>query len=196
MFLFGIALTGLYFWLFVTIAIGSIIYCLENDGPILATVDVAAIILALECFTNYRPIQFLTNDPLNSCIFVAAFFAIGALWMVARWSFKVYMVGIKFDEFKKYYIPVILEEPLNNVDGKLTDIGIKRLYSQAAVTLGESIPLSVIEHKSRLYMWWIFWPISIFSTFVKDFIRFVWTFVYNTFSGTMQRISNNRFKIQ
>ncbi len=175
-----IVFDGLLLWSLVGVLSVLTLVTMEFEKPGWCTFLIIAALGIFEFYTNYHPVTFALQHPIDALVVVAIYFATGTLWMVIKWISHVYIVRDKFSEFKKQY----------------GDINDRQLfYAKASNAFGYSIPLKVSNHKSELYMWWLVWPLSLVWTIINDPIKRIWHFVYHQFGDVLQRISDRAFKI-
>ncbi len=204
-------LDGIFLWGALGVASILTLMSIEYEKPGWCTIVVLVTLAALEIYSGWHPITFAIQNPVVALTMVAAYFAAGTLWIVLKWLSHVYSVRDKFLEIKDGIMNNLLTMDQTNVrddarlywklaeDGiqkVLTDVGVSRLYREAAGQLGEvALPLKVSEHKAQLYMWWLCWPLSLIWTFVNDPIKRIWHFVYSQVGDLLQNISNRAFKL-
>lgn len=196
-----VLLDGMMLYGALIIAFLFILFCLENDKPGWCTIDIIVVLVALQFLTNIHPLQFVLQNPVYIVFYVLGYLAIGTGWLFVKWPVHVYKIKNKFDAIKDDMMKRFKRDYGNlsgyfNADNTLTDIGTQKFLSLCAYDIGErSLPINVKVYKSRLYMWWICWPASVFWTIFADFVKSIWNFVYNTIAGWLQKISDASIKM-
>jgi hypothetical protein len=183
---------------------------MEYEKPGICTVIVIIALGVLEYYSSLHPLTFAYHNPIDAAVLVALYFCVGTGWIIVKWFSHVYKVRDRFNEVKQDCIKNVREMPdqysgrtttktkadFVNTDGSLTAEGMRLVYDQAAMRIGERhLPLLASEHKGEMYMWWLLWPLSLGWTLLSDPITRLWHFVYNLFGGVMQRISDHAFRL-
>lgn len=165
---------------------------MEYERPGLCTTILIAALIVLEFCSAIKPLSFAYDHPIHALIIVAAYFAAGSVWIIIKWASHVYKVRDRFNAVKQ----ACLTE-LNITSEALSDEHKQQVYRLAARKIGEpELPLQVSQHKSKIYMWWLCWPLSLFWTLLDDPITRLWNFVYNLFGRWMQRISDRSLDLK
>ena len=148
------------------------------------------------------------HNPIYIVILIAAYMAIGTVWIFVKWCFHVYKVKNRFNdvhddvmkEMKNSFLKRHDYDPAYgyfSADGTITDSGKEEFLSKCARKIGEvSLPIKIHHYKSRLYMWWICWPASMFWTLFADLFKTVWHMVYNHMGVLLQRVSDASIQIK
>lgn len=172
-------LDGLYFWMvlaaFGIMTIGTIEY--ELGGW--STAMLAIVLLFLQFYSSYKPLFFAIHFPVYAVTALALYFALGAGWIVLKWTSHVYSVRDRAKEVVERRKALCVGCSISDV---AREIGVSRL------------PLQVSDHKKLLYIWWLWWPLSLFWTICDDPLRRLGHFVYNQLGQLLQTISDNAFK--
>jgi hypothetical protein len=159
-----------WFWslVIITFVLLSIFVNKEKSSGTLAT---TIFLLSLGAFFYmgnqelfFEFIDFVKNSPFAFLGYVVGYVFIGAIWSVVKWYF--FLV-----EVKNYY----LER--------------KQRHSDASLV----IPLAK-NYKSTIIMWMSYWIVSIYWTFLKEFVTGIWNKVYIHLGGLYDKMSNRIFK--
>jgi hypothetical protein len=164
----------------------------ENDSPGKAALLALVTAILFEVFSPFKPISFIFNDPLRVLGYLIAYLAIGTVYGVVKWWRYVTTARDRFDRV----IAKVLKKrgkALDELDeyDRRTILGDART---AAVGRGNSLPPQIVEHKAQFTGWMAFWPVSGAWTMLNDPVRKLFTAIYESLGGTLQRISDRAFE--
>lgn len=166
------------FWALIVISAIVMSELVDNNSPGWATITAIATVAILSFLGDFNPLIWIKSNPGEVAFYIAAYFAVGAMWGVVKWYFWLQRLRRKMLEFKR-------EHPgMDDADA------IRFLRSAGA---GPSMPPQVSEHKARIIGWMALWPASMVWTVLNDPVRRVFEEIYDRIGGGLQRMSNRIF---
>lgn len=146
-----------------------------------ATTGVVIALLALQFFTDIRPLSYVVSNPIETLIIIAIYVVLGVGYVWLKWVSFTRSSARKMKDYLKaqYSTTTYTSDQLNS----------------AAMYLGfYSCPIKVSNYKVKIMGWMIYWPISGAWTLLNDPVRRLFEFVYESIAVSLQEISNNAFK--
>lgn len=104
---------------------------------------------------------------------VPVYIAIGVGWSFAKWIMFLY----GFRDFRNKNIELFKAGKLERYE---------TFYRQTKI---DDVPMASL-YKPTIIGWMCWWPLSIIATLINDPIRKLFSFLYETFSGSYQRLAN------
>lgn len=193
--LFSLFVIGTFwFWSLLAVAVLFIGVCVSSERFGKATLCVLGTLLVLALFGNFNALNWLRDNPIrNTLIGFAAYFAIGAVWSVAKWWFFVRRKREEYDEMKRRFLDA------HKVSGDAVPNHLKsswREHLDRSTGFGRRSPFPprARDFKSKIIAWMTYWPWSMILTLVDDPIRKLFNAIFEAIQGAYQGISDNAFK--
>ncbi len=159
-----------WFWslVIVTFVLLSIFVNKEkSNGALATTIFLIALSLFFYCGNQelfFDFINFIKDNPFKFLGYITGYILIGAIWAVVKWYF--FLIEIKDNYLER-----------------------KQSHSDAHL----SIPLAK-HFKSTIIMWMSYWIVSIYWTFLKEFVTGIWNNIYKRMGGLFDWMTNKIFK--
>lgn len=212
----GIVFTGLTFWIAAIILLGLLAasYFSSNGFLLFLTVVLSAVVLTSTEW--YNSFVWLLENPFMVLGGIFGYVMVGGIWSIIDWYLYVNKsttkemirsriqsyqngindnlirnevrflekTGIKFDhfEFQKNYNEI--SEKLKN-EGKLKEITLDDFLKS------DANPLNIGKYKWRFIGKMAYWPFSIISFLLKDFLVEIFNRIYDSLGNLYNRISEN-----
>jgi hypothetical protein len=138
--------------------------------------------VAINYFKIFNILEFVRNNYLQALTFVSLYVFIGVIWSFIKWICFLLEFKRIINELKNKYPNCSSEEIIKNNYSVIDKFGIRNGKPKTA------------ENKARIIAWMSFWPMSVISTLLNDPIRRLFIFIYNSFSGLYQKISDKILK--
>lgn len=172
--------SGILFWALLAVAGVALLSAVEFKRPGMATLVLVVTVLSLQLFTALNPLGWVTAHPLEAIQYIVGYFVLGALYVVARWTYyvKTHREQIQqgFDEYKR----LARNSTATTVDQ------VKREFKSS-----EYNPVRLRDHKGLIMLWLNFWPASFAWMAVHVPIKHGWKFIYSNIAGLLARIANS-----
>ena len=192
-------LDGFVLWTFFLIMIVLITALVENGRPAWSSFFIIGTILLFQFYSTIKPITFVMHYPMQSVIGCVLYLLIGVLYVRVKWYSRVRVISDRFFKVKDRLFETVLareEYKMAQTSRMLNDAGLVRLYELAAREIGEkSLPIKVSDYKTQLYLWWVFWPLSLAWTCVDDPLKRIWQFVYRWIAKSLQSTADRSVKL-
>lgn len=182
LFAFGtLAFWGLIFVLGVIITV-----LVENEqGPWATTVAIATAV-ALNWLWKIPILHTVSENKLAALVWLLAYYVLGVVWMLIKWTAFVHKGIGKYNEFKADFLKASNATELTpELAAKLKE-KIESRYGAKNVDI--DIP-TARENKGRIIRWMTYWPFSIIGTLLNDVVRKLWHHIYTFLATTLDRIS-------
>ncbi len=154
--------------IFIIVEFFLLLFLTENEQTFLSTASILiffAIIAALGYF-NVFTWAYHNAGLCLGCF--AGYFVVGSIWVFPKWW--LYCQGI-LDKFR--------------------DDKENRNISYYGNSTGNYISkLDLNKNKNRILNWMMFWPLSMISTFLDDFVTRIFRAIYNRIRSQLQAISD------
>ncbi len=170
----------LIFWGLMLIPFAMAIAACEWDSIVagLAALVIASVVIWLKLDIN--PITWAFANWLTVIYFAAGYVAAGATYSVLKWIWVVNhssaLIKANFEEFSKRAGRGPNSTPASVEDFKKSDYNTLRAS----------------RNKTKIMVWLVWWPASLFWTFTHDFLVEVWNHVYNLFANLYDRIADSK----
>lgn len=162
----------------------------ENDRAGGAGISVVIFGLLLQFLGGVDVFGTIWNNPVYILVFLALYLVAGTVWAVSKWYIFVKKIARKYREIKTEFLHSRKLEPGDPLDDKQR----AELLRQARDSGIKEVPPRANSNKSRIIGWMVFWPISLVWSLLDDFVKELFTQVYDFIGGFLQRISNRVFK--
>lgn len=188
-----------WFWALLIAEIVLLFVFVEYENGIGATVSLAVFLGLLQFFGDVDIITFVRSHPFIVAGCVLAYFVLGAVWGIIKWSIFCHDVLEEYEDAKSEWLRD-RGQPSGTkvVPPELRADWSRHLNNQTNayrggkyIRLGEA-PL-VRNHKSQIMRWMTFWVVSIIWSFINDFVKRVFRSIYQWMAEFLQRISDNMF---
>jgi hypothetical protein len=167
----------LWFWLLILVAIGLVIYALEesdDNGITWATVTMVAMLVLLYFFGSKQTIvdcfHFIVQRPGTTLILIAGYVALGVVWSFVKWF-------------------IFIRKKKDKIMEKHKDKTTFTEYDARDIKYAISSSLSVSNHKGKIISWMTYWPISLLWNMINDPVRKMFTFIYGRVQGMYGKMS-------
>jgi hypothetical protein len=139
-----------------------LVWCMETESPFLATLCAVGTSCALQWGLGVPLWDGVRANPLVALLWLLAYLGIGAAWSVVKWW--LYCLGQK----RQY----------------LKDQEAGKKYSDAERPKAS-------RHRSHIYLWIGYWPVSMVWTLIDDPVRRVINAIVDWLKGLYQKISDS-----
>ena len=160
------------------------------------------------CFFSFlggiNVFSFLLLHPIKALLYVLGYFLIGVIWSFIKWWVKVNKATQKYkkewDDFIKNYESKKSSVPKENMNLKNLQYHqnyIKRQKEEWESTIRNRRDTNkpyAIECKEKISVWIIYWPFSLFWSFLHDFVKDMAEFFVLKFHQFYQKISDTAYK--
>jgi uncharacterized membrane protein len=183
-----LAIGGIWFWALTLAYVLGVIFCLDDETYGLVVFFTLVVGLISYFFGRGKDIlDYYMSNPVSFLIHMGVYIGIGALYSVLKWF--LFVKGKK----NKY-----LRE-------KETFMGKKSNKEKDAETLKKEwmdyngsfksfiMYLTPSHNTGKITFWIIYWPFSLLSLFLRDFLREVAAFVMNRLESVYSSISKSQF---
>lgn len=164
------------------------VICAFAEKGFLATLGVGAAVAGLAYFGGVDLIAYAAEHPVQIAVGFFAYFAIGALWSVARWYFEAGNGARIYKEYK--------ERELSNygVDAleKLDPAQMAEYRHDAAREMCYILPLQASRNKARIMFWMGWWPVSAAGYVLDEPVKRLMNAIYARFSGLYAKIAKSQ----
>lgn len=139
--------------------------------------------------------NFLFFHPIKTLLYVLGYFLIGVIWSFIKWWVKVNKAAQKYKETWEAFIKDY--KPRNSTVPKEHQNYINRQKqeweSQISGRRDITKPIAS-QYKEKISVWIIYWPFSLFWSFLHDFVKNMVEFFVLKFQKFYQKISDNAYK--
>ncbi len=184
-----LALGTLGFWIFAGIVFLLLIAAVEYEKPGLATLSLIVTGFALWLFGNVNVFALAAENPLLALGLGAGYFAVGALWSLAKWWFYVRRQLRKYNEVKAEFLKNNGESEKGPVPDRLKADWNARRPSYARYAKPQ-----VRENKGRILTWMIYWPWSLVWTILNDPVKRLFKNIFNAMKALFQKVADSAYK--
>lgn len=157
---------------------------------------------ALSCWYFEIPLRELAQDNwLQVLVFTACYILIGALYSVPKWMLFGKKLREKLDDYIKSGNPIPqyssgmtwgdMTQKMGNWNPRIPNLKVT-VSGNPPYKVQFDIPL--VENKSRLTSWMIFWPFSLTATLAEDFVVKIYERLYRALSELYTRITAHTFR--
>lgn len=168
------------------LAVLVLIICEATESPILAAFTVLVALVLYQLVGGVDILGYIKSNPLSLFKWAGVYLVLGVVWGTFKWWLYAHKQLDSFKEFKASFLQS------HNVVGDKVPDNLKEKWLDKSNHLYD-FPPKVSRHKSRIIRWMAYWPTSVLWTLADDFIRKIYTVIYNKISSTLQRISNSVF---
>ena len=179
---------GILFWIIVGVVTLILAAQVNEEKTGYATLTLLVFIAALVAFSNTPVLETIKQHPIYVLYGLLAYFGISGLWAFAKW--RLFYLPNLFDQYDELRTEFLKRRGLKEMpaDPKVREDFAK---DRAVERLNISYFRMVRHNKGRITSWMVFWPFSLIGTFLGDFLHRVFTTIYKTIAGGLQRMSDN-----
>lgn len=185
-FLIGLASIWAILWTVMAVLLISI--AVESELGWGALIILCASVLTPWLLGFGGPIQWSAANPGQLVGLAVLYAVVGILWSLIKWRIYVYHHSTKaLEQYNQYYST---RENYANIPGD-TEVS-SSTYNDFLNS--DSNPLHPSRHKDRILLWMAWWPFSVLSTFLRDFVSGVWRGIYSLTESTFVAIMRSGTK--
>ncbi len=180
---------GLGFYILLAAASLLIFFSVEHEKPGFATATMVASFVLLAYFGGFNLAIAATKNPVLAAATIAAYFAVGVGWSVARWWFYVKNRRALYDELRQEFLeskglPTTGEIPMEH-----------RWAFKVLLECNHGVEKPVLkQHKGLIAIWSMYWPWSMTWTMINDPVKKAWRALYARLQTTYQAIADRAYK--
>lgn len=184
-----------WFWIITSVlAVGLITSVIAENG-VFIFLDLLVAILFLQFGANLHIFQYCYYHPIMILLLAMGYFIIGAIWMIAKWQFKVWSVARQYADLREKFIkefPSVRDKYMGKTaEEAFAYDATKYCFSTFGV---RSIPPNPKDETSSLIHWTIYWPFSVLRTLLDEPITNLSKWIIRRCSGLMMLMSTKAFK--
>lgn len=181
-----LALGTIGFWIFAGVVCLLLIAAVEYEKPGWATLSLIVTGLVLWLFGNVNILALAATDPLLTLGLLAGYFAVGAVWSLAKWWFYVRRQREKYYQLRTKY----LESQDYSTSGPIPD-ELRSDWQRRAYAHNKP---QVRENKGRILTWMIYWPWSFVWTILNDPVKRLFKNIFNAMRAIFQKVADSAYK--
>lgn len=164
------------------------VICAFAEKGFLATLGVGAAVAGLAYFGGVDLIGYAAEHPVQVAGGFFAYFAIGALWSVARWYFEAGKGARVYKQYKERALSSYGVDALEKLDpAELNDYREKAEREMRYV-----LPLEASRNKARIMFWMGWWPVSAAGYVLDEPVKRLMNAIYERFSGLYAKIAKSQ----
>ncbi len=168
----AIAASALVYWFFVFVILIALIVFIDQDNGFGATGTLLFAALFAWLIYDFNVFTWSLANLQIVLLGLVGYFVAGLIWASTKWQF-----------FIRAAKRVLLEDSSWKIDSRFNFGGQL-----------QKVPVQISENKSRYMMWMVYWPFSMIWTLIDDPVRRIFTWIYNSVAGSLQRSSNKVFE--
>jgi hypothetical protein len=186
---FALGTIGFYALLFVVALIVTILE--ENEKGIWATITVLGTIGVLQWGIHIHILQGIIKSPGWDLAYCAGYLVIGIVWSYIKWISLVARALDRFKETKNDWMESNkITIPMGEPDLLAFHKHLEGIYGLGGV---DHIAPQAKEFKGAITRWMMYWPFSMISFVLSDFIVKIYKTVFTYLANSFQAISNRAF---
>lgn len=184
---------GLLFWGALALITLVLAVQVQEEKTGWAAFTFLATIAVIIAFTNAPVIEAVKAHPIYIVYGLLGYLAIAGVWAFVKW--RMFFLPNLFDRYEELRSRFLQTAGPNQT--KLNDFPADpavrdRFNSQTEVRMLDINNRRMVSlNKGRITTWMVFWPWSLLGTFVGDFLHRVFTTIYKTIAGGLQRMSDS-----
>lgn len=198
MFFFNLfTLTGLWFWVFVSAWVIVTFVDIYKERVGWATFWLVVLLVGFHLGGIVNVIDFIVNNPWKILGLFGAYISIGLVWTIAK--FKMYLRKLRIrinDDIvpplrKRFLEETGMDENLQTIPKHLIKFWEEKKSHNHELQIA-LVNMEVKNNKGRLALWAVWWPASIISTMIGDWITDMFNYlIFDVFGGLLGRIVNS-----
>jgi hypothetical protein len=170
----------IYFWGLMLLPFAVAIVACEWDNVAAGLMSLFIVSLIVWFKLDINPLQWAMEHWLTVIYYTAGYVVAGAVYSILKWIWVVNHSGEKiktaYENFRTMASKGPNSKPPTIEDFKHSDYN----------------PLRASRNKSKIMIWLVWWPASLFWTFAHDFLVEIWNHVYNLFVNLYDKIANSK----
>jgi len=187
-------------WLLIIGACAAIIFALENERGLWATITLVTTLVLLNFFGTTPILSWIRDEPWYFLSGVVGFFVVGGIWGVIKWYFFNTERLEKYEIEKRNWLHdhgvTSKEIPEDKKVEWIKFLQKSSIWSYSPRYSGDRVinvaPL-VSQHLSTISMWMTYWPWSMLWSLFDDVIRNIFRKIQRQLNGLMESITNRVF---
>lgn len=190
------ALWSIPFFLLLAVDIFIVSVLVEKEKGFWATVVAVGSIVGLDYIWKIPVLKIAHDHPWKVLLYIAIYFAAGTSWSFAKWLMRLHKKNRLYEDFKadfltKYKVTALTGELAVKLESEIQEFNGHTYDDEKKVP---KEPLNARHFKGDLIRWATYWPFSMLGFALNDVVRKAWTFIYELFQSTYQRLSNYVFR--
>jgi len=178
---------AIFFW---SIAFAIFIELCFDQGIVALATLICAVLASF--WLGFISLDFVYQHQAAFLWLLAFYIPAGIVWATIRW-YPLYVFGVR-NKVRKFLATEqarLRQSYSNDVDA----IARGMMSVRDSLTYKfEELPPRVLNHKSDLVRWMAWWPFSIVTYLLGEFLRELFTAIYDGFADMWQRLSNHAFR--
>ena len=184
---------GVLFWAIVGVVTLILAAEVNEEKSGYATLTLILGIAAIVAFTDAPVLDTIKTHPIYVLYALLGYLAIAGIWAFVKWRvFFLPNLFDRYDELRSRFLKTAGPngEALNDFPA---DPRVRDAFSQDrdVRVLNINHNRMVSHNKGRITTWMVFWPWSLIGTFIGDFLHRVFTTLYKSIAGGLQRMSDS-----
>ena len=166
------AFGSFWFWVLASVIFFTITGFVNRNEEIDGRIATTFLVIGLGLFfflgnvdLFFSLMDFIKDEPLKFILYVGSYLIVGAIWSVVKWYYFLL-------DYKKDYL---------------------ERKSRSTYPVSFDIPTAK-NYKGDIIMWMSYWVVSIFWTFVHQWVHKIWNNIFSKLEGVYNKISNHIFK--
>lgn len=178
-----------WFWIVTVLFTLWAIACVESSKSQGASFVVVLYLALLHYYGNLNPFPWILQNPVAALGLGALYIVGGTLWAIVKWRFYVYSKARQIEDLR-----LAIGKQKAWVADSFNTLGAQERDEVLQAAGLKRIPPSVLDEKSRILPWMIWWPLSAAWTIVNDPIRRIFQQIYLNIAQHLQKVSDRAFK--
>lgn len=180
------AVWGLWFWMLVIAEFGFLIWFVDEEWYGRSFTSIIIFIIIIHVFGDAHWLIVLKDHPKLIIPAVICYIIAGLVWAGVKFRFVLSDMkhGFKDEKVKWLKRQDVKSSEEANIAWKKH---IKENYT------GYKEP-DFMSFKSKIIGWMAYWPISLFWTFLSDFLRRIWSRIFRAFSKVYESMFKSTLK--
>jgi hypothetical protein len=184
---------SIWFWLLVVGEILLIFFLLEWDQGAIATLTLAASLLALQLLGDVDIYGYVIHHPWTIVLGAVGYFAAGTGWAIVKWWFYVREQRGWYDELRAAFLRTQGFESAGSMPPELQHPWQQCVVSARRERRKLDVNPLATGHKARILRWMSYWPWSATWTLLKDPVRKAFLSIYYQIAQHLQQMSDKAF---
>lgn len=168
------------------LAVLVLVICEATESPVLAAFTVLVALTLYQLVGGVDVLGYIKNNPLSLLKWSGIYLTVGVVWGTFKWWLFAHKQLDVLKELKAQFLTS------HKISGDKIPDDLKKEWLNKTDHLYD-LPPKVQRHKSRIIRWMAYWPTNVLWTVMDDFLRRIYTVIYNKISSTLQKISNSVF---
>lgn len=162
---------GLLFWIAAALVGAALLWTVETEAPVFATVIVLGSLAGLEFFSDIKPFTYAVQNPFNVTAIIGAYMVAGVVWSLAKWGFYVRRLRTIYEETRARFLR-------NHSATDFSDPQLRKSFLREHPGIDDYVRPAIADNKHRVILWMSYWPISAVWTIINDPLKqfFLWAY--------------------